>query len=370
MSSIPPNPAAPQGASDVPGRPAPLSSDQLLPPVEPPSAGFLLQLFVVPAVIVACVVLVWFLIESLARRGEQDPAAIVRALRSNQGYQKANDLAVMLQIPERYPELRTNRELASGIADYLDQLIDAHSDDDSTVRMRYVLVSALGMIEVPEGAPALIKAAVSDANADVRRMAIHQLSVLLSTLALQQPPHYVSDDQLVTGLQKLSLDEDDQLRSWSAVALGWAALAPEADPRIEDALRVLADDPYTDARFNAAEALARMGSPRAAAALAEMFDPESIAASLRVEEGASTNPTDPELRSRRVFKRNTIVNAALRAVEMLLEHKQTRAALAPVETALDRFIAAAPTVQEPAPVPSDLLEAAKRTLAKVQAAKS
>ena len=98
-----------------------MSSDELLPPVEPPSAGFLLQLFVVPAVIVAGVVLVWFVIESLARGGEQDPEAIVAALRSpTQGFQQAKDLADMLRVPERYPELKVNRDLAKKLGELVE----------------------------------------------------------------------------------------------------------------------------------------------------------------------------------------------------------------------------------------------------------
>jgi hypothetical protein len=194
MSSLPPNSSGPQGAPASPARPAALGPDENLPQVEPPSARFLLQLFVVPGVIVACVVLVWFVIESLARSGQQDPAAIVRALRSNQGHEKANDLAVMLQIPERYPELRKSHELSAGMAQYVDELVEQHSDDKSVVRMRYVLVTALGMIEAPEGAPALVKAALGDADPDVRRMATHQISVLTSALAAQSPPVFLTNE--------------------------------------------------------------------------------------------------------------------------------------------------------------------------------
>ena len=114
----------PQSSFD---RPAPVSSDQLLPPVEPPSAGFLLQLFVVPAVIVAGVVLVWFTIESMARGGEQDPDAIVKALRGANGFQQAKDLADMLGTPERY-SLHKNRDLAQKLAAYLDELVEQGDD--------------------------------------------------------------------------------------------------------------------------------------------------------------------------------------------------------------------------------------------------
>jgi hypothetical protein len=36
-----------------------LSPDDALPPVEPPSAGFIIQLFVVPGIIVVVVVMIW-----------------------------------------------------------------------------------------------------------------------------------------------------------------------------------------------------------------------------------------------------------------------------------------------------------------------
>ena len=51
-----------------PRQPPPLPD---LPPVEAPSAGFVVQLFVIPAVVVAVVILVWLLFGKLAG-GERD----------------------------------------------------------------------------------------------------------------------------------------------------------------------------------------------------------------------------------------------------------------------------------------------------------
>ena len=42
-----------------------------LPPVEPPSAGFVVQLFVIPAAVVVVVIIVWLLFGKLAG-GERD----------------------------------------------------------------------------------------------------------------------------------------------------------------------------------------------------------------------------------------------------------------------------------------------------------
>jgi hypothetical protein len=374
MPSIPSDSSSSQGPRDAAGRPAPVSPDHNLPPVEPPSARFLLQLFVVPAVIVACVVLIWFGIEMLARRGEQDPAAIARELRSSQGYQKANELASMLQMPQRYPELRTNRELAGKIAKYLTELVDAEAGksdadaDDDAVPMRFVLAGALGLIEAPEGMPALIHAALEDRNADVRRKAVHEAAVLAALLAQLQPPQYAGSEETLAGLAQLAVNEDEQIRSWAAVALGWFATAPDADPRVVQSLVHLADDPYTDARFNAAQGLARAGNPLAVKPLAEMFNAESIAASLSAERGTTDPKGEKDLLGRRAFKRDMIVTTGLNAVELLLAHVVPAATLAPVERSLGQFIEAAPSAKDTGPVPAKILDAARQTLAKLQAA--
>ena len=55
-----------------------------LPPVEPPSAGFVVQLFVIPAVVVVVVIIVWLLFGKLAG-GERDAMEYVRQLRSPDG---------------------------------------------------------------------------------------------------------------------------------------------------------------------------------------------------------------------------------------------------------------------------------------------
>ena len=51
----------------------PISADDALPPVEPPSAGFIVQLFVIPGIIVFIIVMIWLLFNWLAQKGN-DPA--------------------------------------------------------------------------------------------------------------------------------------------------------------------------------------------------------------------------------------------------------------------------------------------------------
>jgi HEAT repeat protein len=363
--------SSPQGESRY-GQPqrAPVSSDERLPPIEPPTAGFIIQLFVIPAIIVAAVVLIWFGVESLARSGEQDPEQIVAGLRSsNQArFQQAKELADMLRLPERYPEIKTNRELAQKLAAYLNELVDAGSDAEAEVTMRIFIVKALGEFHVVDGLSALIKAALDDPERDVRRDAIGAIAVLLDGMAGFKPPQYVGSDELTAALVKLANDQDELIRSGAAFAIGVAAIAPEADPQLLSALESLADDPYTDVRFNAAIGLARAGSPAAVAPLAEMLDPESIASSVSGEKPLNEQVTPEQLAAQKAFKRNKIVTNALTAIGRLVDAKSVPpATFAILETALQKFIAAAPEIVEPAPIPDELLDAAERMLKRVQA---
>src|SRR5436309_14192952 len=70
-----------------------------LPPVEAPSAGFIVQLFVIPAIVVAVVIVVWLLFGKLAG-GERDVLEYVRTIRSdnvNRRWRAAYELASLIQ---------------------------------------------------------------------------------------------------------------------------------------------------------------------------------------------------------------------------------------------------------------------------------
>src|SRR5215469_1745537 len=68
-----------------------------LPPVEPPSAGFVVQLFVIPAAVVVVVIVVWLLFGKLAG-GERDAMDYVRQLRlPTANWRSAFELASLIQ---------------------------------------------------------------------------------------------------------------------------------------------------------------------------------------------------------------------------------------------------------------------------------
>ncbi len=311
----------------------PLPADEMLPPVEPPNAGFLLQLFVVPAVIVLVVVCLWMLVTSLASSDSEDPEKIISALRgSNQNrWQQAYELANMLQIEKRYPKLKRNTELADELAKLLDEEIDAEQTDENSVKLRCFLCAALGSFQVDEGLDVLLKAARDDVEGDVRRDAINAIAVRAQQLAAEAEPRPLEHDELVETFVALANQPDELIRSQVAFALGVITQPDAADPRLTIELEKLADDLYADARYNAASALARKGNLRAVEAVVEMLDRDAIAISVAREDVAA----------QQTHKRNTILRNALEAVDSL-QKKNPQVDLPELRTAVERFVETAP----------------------------
>src|SRR5215469_6060968 len=92
MSNLATDPFANHPPTDQEARPL-----RDLPPVEPPSAGFVVQLFVIPAVVVVVVIIVWLLFGKLAG-GERDAMEYVRQLRApSANWRLAFELASLIQ---------------------------------------------------------------------------------------------------------------------------------------------------------------------------------------------------------------------------------------------------------------------------------
>src|SRR5438270_3789969 len=99
-------------------QPPPLAD---LPPVEAPSASFVVQLFVIPAVVVAVVIVVWLLFGKLAG-GERDAMEYVRLLRSpDANWRAAFELASLIQNDAR---LAKDPELLGELTDLLAHDLD------------------------------------------------------------------------------------------------------------------------------------------------------------------------------------------------------------------------------------------------------
>src|SRR6186997_348175 len=103
----------------------PLGED-LLPPVEQPSARFIIQLFVVPALIVVMIVAVWLAFNWLVRSTELGPEQLIQGIQQGPNvarWQRARELADLLQ-DKRYPEFRHSHKSAADLARMLDRELD------------------------------------------------------------------------------------------------------------------------------------------------------------------------------------------------------------------------------------------------------
>jgi len=324
MSSPPPSSQAPRG----------LSPDDALPPVEPPSAGFILQLFIVPGVIVVIIVMVWLMFHWLVQQGN-DPEAYVAALeRNNEArWQAAVNLANALRNDrdKSNAALRHDSKLARRLADILEAEIKTGSMEQKPVTLRFYLCETLGELSVPDGLPTLVKAAGlqrSDEEIQVRLAALRAIALLSQTLTQEGHAAALNDAQVTATLLTASQDADPLVRSTAATALGVIG-----DAEATERLQTMLDDTYPDARYNAALGLARHGDARSVPVLAEMLD-------LDQSEGIDIEK-QVELRE---FKRALLVVNALRAADQLMQ-KNPEADLSPVQAAVDKLLDAKLDIQ-------------------------
>jgi hypothetical protein len=153
----------------------PMSPDHLLPPVEPPSAGFLVQLFLVPGLIVAIIVGVWLTFHWLAHLG-QDPQAYVRTLRrDNEGrWQAALNLANDLRGPGG-AVLKADATLAGELGRILADESKSGRTGEQSQMLRVYLCRALGEFTIPEALAPLLERAQDTAQPQVARAAIEAI---------------------------------------------------------------------------------------------------------------------------------------------------------------------------------------------------
>src|SRR5262249_27477666 len=248
--------------------------DDALPPVEPPSAGFLVQLFVIPGVIVTIIVVVWLLFHWLAAMGN-DPREYVRKLRGNNEvrWQAAVNLAGALH-GAAAEEITRDSEMARELGQILDEEITAGSMDERSINMRIYLCRALGEFQVEAAIKPLIRALSTvrdEAEIDVQRAAVQGLATLSANLKKANPSW--QSPELVAAVVAASKSENDKSRAESAFALGILD-----DPQALARLDAMLDDAHPDARFNAATGLAAHGDMKALPVLLEMLDSDQTLA--------------------------------------------------------------------------------------------
>ncbi len=159
--------------------PRTIAPDDALPPVEPPSARFLIQLFVIPGVIVLVIVSLWLGFTWLVS-DSGDPRTYLEHVRSNS--QKRWHAAVYLAgalADDQHAALRGDGQFMAEMAAVLDADIAAGDMDEYPVRFRSYLCRGLGHFRVASGLPSLVTGAMTQrdpAEVEVRLSALEALA--------------------------------------------------------------------------------------------------------------------------------------------------------------------------------------------------
>ena len=282
----------------------PINPDDSLPPVEPPSAAFLVQLFLVPGIIVAIIVCVWLAFHWLAHLGN-DPQAYVRTLRrANEGrWQAALNLANDLRGPNG-SGLKADIKLASELGSILDDEIDSGRTGEQSETLRLYLCRALGEFAVPEAAPALVRRVNENDDDPTTQAAIEALAVLATNLQ-NASRSFENKDDVVTAVLAASTSTNSRVRDACGFTLGVLG----GEKSIEGLFRLMGDS-STDVRSNAALGGARLGKSDAYEILSEMLSLEDIHLDKKV--------LDDKTQSER-YKRALVVVNALRGVTILID---------------------------------------------------
>jgi HEAT repeat protein len=353
------NESPPLGDERLGGPSRPPLGAELLPPVEEPSARFIIQLFVVPALIVLAIVGVWLSFTWLVRSTTISPDKLIEGIDKGPSvarWQRASELADMLH-NKRYANLKRDHEAAQHLAQILDREIDDSKDGrdgQQSATLRYFLARALGEFEVPEGTDTLLKAAETKRTADdelVRHGAIEAIAVRAFDLQQLDPPEQLSFPELEPALIRLSGDEDANIRSVATYALGQLG-TPDSIKRLES----LVNDPDPDTRYNAAIALAHRGNTKSMETLAEMLDVSELTkAAPKIEDDAKTDDNDTNM------KAAVIVASALDASHALAR-QNPQADLSVVTEAIQRFSKTDPQKLKDAHIPTRIVSDAEHLL--------
>lgn len=289
----------------------------ILPPVEPPTAGFIVQLFVIPAAIVAVIVIVSLLFNWLAHMGS-DPLEYIETIEMGRldAWQAAHDLATELS---RAPELRSRPELASKISGLLLARLEAPRpasprERESHDNLVYFLCAALGQFRSQEALEGLLAAAQTDWDdeADVRLRGTALESIAMLAHSCNEEGRPLESASTVPVVAELSRSDDPRLRKRAAYTLGILG-KDNALSRLEFMLT----DAHPDVRFNAAAGLSRHEirngvEQQVIEVLREMLDPEGVPA------GA-----DPDVRANDEAKQVLVLKNGLRATAKFGIHNAT-----------------------------------------------
>jgi hypothetical protein len=244
-----------------------------LPPVEPPTAGFIVQLFVIPAIVVIVFVVVYLLFGRIAG-GERTASDYVQRIKSDSGdWRSAFELASLIQNDAR---LATDPKLLGELTDLLQSEVQRKDSNSELIRYLTLTLGVFQTVEAqtPSGKPidpigALAELVVSSKPESVRGAAAESLARHAARMKGR-----LQHQGAVDALARVARESDQsELRQIATYALGFFGGDAPVDT-LRDRAR---SDPDSAVRYNAAAALARRGDMAAYTVLREMLSPKDLA---------------------------------------------------------------------------------------------
>ncbi|MDA0835728.1 MAG: HEAT repeat domain-containing protein [Planctomycetota bacterium] len=301
-----------------------------LPPVEPPSAGFIVQLFVVPAFIVMAVVGVWLLFGQLAS-SDQDLSSVIVDLKSDNVHRQWRAAFSLAQILEadaqrgnQGQQLSQSESLATDLSQLLTSQLKITTPTPEDLQKQSYLIRSLGWFDLPKVVfPALAEALKVQVNAPLdspeRELQLElKQSALTSIAQIAGRAHErhlpMGDQYFVPAFADAAGDPDPRLRRMTAFTLSFFSGAEAAD-RLQ-AMLVDADEMT---RLNAAIGLTRSGSTDSFSVLKRYL--EAVTTDGSTSESSSTaesgDAAAENLQKIAAFERNVALKNVVKAIGSL-----------------------------------------------------
>ena len=295
------------------------SRPEELPPVTPPSAGFIVQLFLIPALIVMAVVAVWALFGQLAHT-ENDWTHLTADISSKNELRRwpaAEGLAHLLHNEQISPPtdrepLAQNPIVVDSLSKLFTESLATNGTDDETIRQQEFLARTMGALDADEKTlPVLAEAMKDSHDIVVRKSALMAISLIAGrhfddatgysaaveartsapSLAERNLPlatATISDAATLEQLRRSAQDPDPVIRHLAAYAL-----ASVSGPESLQQLRSMLGDSNRLAQANAAIGLARNGSIDGVETMMQLMT-ASMKPYIHAEKSDDNSPLTPE----------------------------------------------------------------------------
>jgi hypothetical protein len=289
-----------------------------LPPVEPPSAGFIVQLFLIPALIVSVILGVYLLFGQLAEADLDWRQQVVDVGSDNPHvrWRGAQALAQMLdadaQRGDRSQHLARNPEIAAALVELFEETLDESPRDEEVMLQLEFMTKALGRLDVPDIVlPVLLEVAIEQQDPpELQKHALTGIAMLVGRAFEQGRP--VDDPQLVRRMISVSDSGNPLARHQATFILGLLD-SPASTEQLE---RLLGDSDLMT-RTNAAIGLTRADSLDGLPVFEEVLQD---AASDPLTGAIPTSELDAEVE----FERKLLLSNSLNAIEQLRDQFNSR----------------------------------------------